>query len=339
MSAFSNTYADLTIENPKKNETITKKIYKVNWKCDSDLLIYIEKNKTVISENPFVNCTNWKYEKEIDFSKAKDWDEILLVVWKSADDWLSINIIYNSKINENKWKSPTKKSLFLEDDSRVKIFWEITDFWKIDENKDLIKKEINNLNKDLENKSLEKKEDIIEIILENGNKFTHKKLSCQLPQNIKENLKKELKTNFIDIENFKFKNEIKNLENLKVVVWTSKNIFENREITKFELLWLILKANCYDVSTTWDWREKVLEIWLENNIIDIKDFKNYKNISKKNAFEMILKWGKITTPKNSWTENMKYLWVFNENEKIQENINLYRNEAINILVNILKLYK
>lgn len=42
----------------------------------------------------------------------------------------------------------------------------------------------------------DKKEKIIEVTLENGNKFSHRKLSCELPQNIRETPKQRFKNKF-----------------------------------------------------------------------------------------------------------------------------------------------
>ena len=173
-------------------------------------------------------------------------------------------------------------------------------------------------------------------ILENGNKFSHKKMVCGLAKEVKENLIKELNTNFNDIENLTFAKDVKNLENVKVVVWTSKNTFENREITKSELLGMALKANCYDVSGL-DWQETVKKIWLENGIISDKNFSVNEKITKNEAFDIILKAGQIVTPKDSAEEAMKFLWVINNKNITSEN--LFREQAVNIFVNILKLYK
>lgn len=346
ITSFSNVSADFTIEKPAENETITEKIYKVEWKCDSELILYMEKEKKITNQN-YIDCKNGKYEVNIDFSEINDWDKVFLVVWETTDDGVVRNIIYDSRVknqkNKDLWSSPSKDALVLKNDPRVRIQWE--NFSSEEKNtstsnnnsleKEWINKNENN--KENNENTKNKKEDIIETTLENGNKFSHIKSSCELPQNIRENLNKELKTNFKDISDSKFINEIKNLENLKIMVWTSKNTFENREITKAELLWIVLKWNCHDLYTKWDWRKKVLEVWLKEKIINSESFS--KNISKKEAFEIILKWWKIKTPKKNSIEAMKYLWIFKENDKIEENKNLQRDEAANILVNILKKYK
>ena len=130
------------------------------------------------------------------------------------------------------------------------------------------------------------------------------------------------------------------LEELGIVVWTSKNTFEpKREVTKSELLWIALKANCYDLSgnTRENWQERTVWIAVWDGILNNSNIWVNEKITKAEAYEYMLKAGKVKTPKSSNTEAMKYLGVIGEDEN-DESTTLPREKAASIILKLIRLY-
>lgn len=348
----ANTYADFRLTENLEGKTIQWSEITLEGTCDAEFKVAVKNSKsetifpTKIEKYSEVKCENNKFSKNLNLSKAEDSEKLTISLFEKNSDtsFIDINVTFNLG-----WWAPTTESLTLKRDCRVLVNWEdfenckkensINEENKNSENNKENNSENSSKDKNPKNKNSKndsKDDDRVIIILENGNKFSHKKMLCGLSKEVQDNLTKDLTTNFNDIENLTFTKDIKNLENVKVVVWTSKNTFENREITKSELLGMALKANCYDVSGL-NWQETVKKIWLENGIISDKNFSVNEKITKNEAFDIILKAGQIVTPKDSTEEAIKFLWVINDKNITSEN--LFREQAINILVNILKLYK
>lgn len=352
----ANTHADFKLTEDLEGKTVQWSEIILKGSCDTDFKVSVKNSK---SETIFpsetekyseVKCENNKFSKNLNLSKAEDSEKLTISLFEKNSDTSTIDVNVTFSLG---WWVPTTENLTLKRDCRVLVNWEDFENCKKEnsineENKNSENNKENNKENNSENSSKDKNpnnenskndskdDNRVVVILENGNKFSHKKMVCGLAKEVKENLIKELNTNFNDIENLTFAKDVKNLENVKVVVWTSKNTFENREITKSELLGMALKANCYDVSGL-DWQETVKKIWLENGIISDKNFSVNEKITKNEAFDIILKAGQIVTPKDSAEEAMKFLWVINDKNITSKN--LFREQAVNILVNILKLYK
>lgn len=201
----------------------------------------------------------------------------------------------------------------------------------------IIPNENKNQNSD---KNISSNDEKVTVVLENGNTFSHKKLFCKLPEVVQNNFRVDLSTKFSDSLDSKFVLDISNLENSWIVVWTSKSTFEpKRAITKSELLWLVLKSNCYDLSknTLKNWQENVVKTWLENNIISDKNFDVNESISREETHQIIVKWGQIDAKKETATKTLEYIWVLEANQEKSSFIS--REEVANLLVKVLKIYQ
>ena len=183
----------------------------------------------------------------------------------------------------------------------------------------------------------------VNVTLDNWNKFSHKKLDCEFLTNTS-NL------NFGDVRaDSKYYGDILELKNTGITVWTTPNTFEpGRYITKSELLWMALKLNCIDIkSTNIDltsskikaWQLNVMRSGYENKVVDKIDFSVNENITKYEAYNILLKGGEIETPKTDVVEAMKYIWAVDEKEQVYSNSNLKREEAAEVLANVLKIYQ
>ena len=183
--------------------------------------------------------------------------------------------------------------------------------------------------------------DEVEVTLPNGNKFTHKKMTCDIIDRlVRMNLESERNTTFRDALDSKYYTDIAALEEVWVIVWTSKNTFEpKREVTKSELLWIALKANCYDLSgnTRENWQERTVWIAVWDNILSNSNIWVNEKITKAEAYEYMLKAGKVKTPKSSNTEAMKYLGIIGEDEN-DESTTLPREKAASIILKLIRLY-
>lgn len=318
--SISNAFANINIEFPKENATIPSTTFFVEWICENDFEISVkDKNENnVFEENFSVTCEEKKFKQEISL-KDSSLEKIKILALNNGNTEAERNIFINLG------SAPNPATFIIKLDPRVKFMWE--EFGKIEnenseENSTKNDKNQENNEEKAENKNLEEN-------TKNNETQDNNEKKCKIYEEIKEI--KNLDTNFSDISDSKFANDIKILENVSVVKWTSKNIFENREITKSEALWMVLKANCYDVSTKSNWQEKVVEIAFKNNFIENKNFQVNEKIKENEAFEILFKWAKID--KNE--ENLKKV----ENLKQKENSTILRDKFSNILVSFLKIFK
>lgn len=207
----------------------------------------------------------------------------------------------------------------------------------INSSENIVTNEDKNQNSD---KNISPNDEKVTVTLKNGDIFSHKKLFCKLPEIVQNNFRVDLSTRFSDSLDSKFLLDISNLENAWIVVWTSKNTFEpKRAITKSELLWIVLKSNCYDLSTNTlkNWQENVVKTWLENNIISDKNFNVNESISREETHQIIVKWWQIDAKKETATETLEYIWVLEAEQKKSSFIS--REEVANLLVKVLKIYQ
>ena len=166
-------------------------------------------------------------------------------------------------------------------------------------------------------------------------------MTCDIIDKLmKMNLESEKNNSFRDALDSKYISDIAALEELGIVVWTSKNTFEpKREVTKSELLWIALKANCYDLSgnTRENWQERTVWFAVWDGILNNSNIWVNEKITKAEAYEYMLKSGKVKTPKSSNTEAMKYLGVIGEDEN-DESTTLPREKAASIILKLIRLY-
>ena len=89
-----------------------------------------------------------------------------------------------------------------------------------------------------------------------------------------------------------------------------------------------MKANCYDLSgnTRENWQERTVWIAVWDGILNNSNIWVNEKITKAEAYEYMLKAGKVKTPKSSNTEAMKYLGVIGEDEN-DESTTLPRAKA------------
>lgn len=372
LSIFSSASANLDFSSSmERYVNTTNWTLNVFWECETAVNKLKLKVKPDTTTSPVyeieIDCkSDGSFSHELDFCASQEL--LSMSVWVLE---LSISQTGFSSVKQRviknpfdldaciKWSSPDPRALVLKDDNRVCVW----DCYKKDESIDKgdtkEKEEIkekpalpkvvipklpvfptddNEKNKDEKND-----DEVIEVILENWNKFSHKKLVCPILEEIQANMKKDLSTNFKDISGSMYVQEIASLENTSswIVVWTTKNTFEaKRNITKSEWLWMVLKSHCYNLSwnTRENWQERVVWIWVRESIIEDSNIEINANITKDEAFRIIIRAGKINTWKNNSFDAMKHIWVIDEKEN-DKNSNLKRDEAANILIKILKSYK
>lgn len=350
---------DKNMNNSINNNLTTLKI---NWTCDSSSSNKIKiniKQDNQIKITSDIECKNENFELNLDFCNNQELiniknGEIILELFHDVNGVISTKEKkLNKNLNQwscNKWSSPNPEALVLENDDRVCVWdcFKNNENEEKDESKKIIEKPAIPENLFLElpdfiKKEKNKKEKNVESISGNWNKFTHKKLSCNIINEINENFKKDLNTSFNDISSSKYFKEIKNLENTshKVIVWTKDKYFEpSRNITKSELLWIALKANCYDLSsnTRKNWQERTIGIWVAEGIIENSNIRVNEEITKDEAYWIIIKAWKINTGKNDNFEAMKHIWIINKNEDDKKS-KIKREQAVNLLIKILSIYK
>lgn len=364
LSIFSYTSAaNLEITHPTSGEVVGSQKYTFKWNCDSThttvelSVIHVDNWNW---ENATTNCTANKFEVEIDLQNLAEGNLKVQAQQATPPSTIRSNPI---NFKKNLWRSPiwsgtpSEEALKLKDDNRVcsgELCHEVkaenssstetskTNFPPVSLKSPTMPSIPTGLSKTTETeKKVVATGNEVEVTLPNGNKFTHKKMTCDIIDKLmKMNLESEKNNSFRDALDSKYISDIAALEELGIVVWTSKNTFEpKREVTKSELLWIALKANCYDLSgnTRENWQERTVWIAVWDNILSNSNIWVNEKITKAEAYEYILKAGKVTTPKSSNTEAMKYLGVIGEDEN-DELTTLPREKAASIVLKLIKLY-
>ena len=365
LSIFSYTSAaNLEITHPTSGEVVGSQKYTFKWNCDSThttvelSVIHVDNWNW---ENATTNCTANKFEVEIDLQNLAEGNLEVQAQQATPPSTIRSNPI---NFKKNLWRSPiwsgtpSEEALKLKDDNRVcsgELCHEVKD--ETSSTAETSKKSfppvslkapvmptiptgLSKTTTDTE-KKVTATGDEVEVTLPNGNKFTHKKMTCDIIDRlVRMNLESERNTTFRDALDSKYYTDIAALEEVWVIVWTSKNTFEpKREVTKSELLWIALKANCYDLSgnTRENWQERTVWIAVWDNILSNSNIWVNEKITKAEAYEYMLKAGKVKTPKSSNTEAMKYLGVIGEDEN-DESTTLPREKAASIILKLIRLY-
>ena len=360
LSIFNYTSAaTLDVTNPTSGEVVSSQKYTFKWNFDSAngrVEISVQNPTTWNAENAFSECTTNKFEKEIDIQSLGEGNLEVRV----QQNWTTSSPV---NFKRDLWRSPawagtpSEEALKVKEDKRV-CTWELCHEVKAENSSSTETSKTNfppvslksptmpsiptGLSKTTETeKKVVATGNEVEVTLPNGNKFTHKKMTCDIIDKlIKMNLESEKNNSFRDALDSKYISDIAALEELGIVVWTSKNTFEpKREVTKSELLWIALKANCYDLSgnTRENWQERTVWVAVWDGILNNSNIWVNEKITKAEAYEYILKAGKVTTPKSSNTEAMKYLGVIGEDEN-DELTTLPREKAASIVLKLIKLY-
>ena len=360
LSIFNYTSAaTLDVTNPTSGEVVSSQKYTFKWNCDSAngrVEISVQNPTTWNAENAFSECTTNKFEKEIDIQSLGEGNLEVRV----QQNWTTSSPV---NFKRDLWRSPawagtpSEEALKVKEDKRV-CTWELCHEVKAENSSSTETSKTNfppvslksptmpsiptGLSKTTETeKKVVATGNEVEVTLPNGNKFTHKKMTCDIIDKLmKMNLESEKNNSFRDALDSKYISDIAALEELGIVVWTSKNTFEpKREVTKSELLWIALKANCYDLSgnTRENWQERTVWVAVWDGILNNSNIWVNEKITKAEAYEYMLKAGKVKTPKSSNTEAMKYLGVIGEDEN-DESTTLPREKAASIILKLIRLY-